>query len=298
MFFRPWPAAALLAVEADAVVADAHDPAAQPLADPDLGVVGARVLADIREPFLDDAEHLDLLVGCEQDRRIDLDVHVERAVRGEKLDVAAERRVEGSRPAGRGQGEDREARLLLRGRRRLLQLRQRLVERCARLEHAGVRRDGKEVLREAVVDLARDAGSLLGDGTAELGEADRAPDADEQDAVAEQAEKVALGDEVARDARGEHVVQLGKEGQRRSEREPAVEVLAAPPVADGEADHRHEREEGEERGRDRELERAVSVPGRVEQAEAGPEARGGAARSRRGQRAASRSRPEVRASWR
>ena len=68
----------------------------------------------------------------------------------------------------------------------------------------------------------------------------------------------------------EHVVQLGKEGERRAEREPAVEVVAAPPVTDGEADHRHEREEGEEGGRDRELERAVTVAGRVERAETGP----------------------------
>ena len=62
-----------------------------------------------------------------------------------------------------------------------------------------MRRDGEEVLREAVVDLARHARSLLRDRAPELGEADRAPDADEQHAVGEQAEEVALGDVVARE---------------------------------------------------------------------------------------------------
>ena len=62
-----------------------------------------------------------------------------------------------------------------------------------------MRRDGEQVLREPVVDLARDARPLLGDRAPELGEADRAPDADEQHAVREQAQEVALRD-VARSA--------------------------------------------------------------------------------------------------
>ena len=57
-----------------------------------------------------------------------------------------------------------------------------------------MRRDGEEVLRETVVDLARDARTLLGDGPAELGVADRAPDADEQHPVCEQPQVVALRD--------------------------------------------------------------------------------------------------------
>ena len=63
-----------------------------------------------------------------------------------------------------------------------------------------MRRDGEEVLCEAVVDLPGNACSLLGNGPPELGEADRAPHADEQKPVAEQAQKVALRDEVTRDA--------------------------------------------------------------------------------------------------
>ena len=61
-----------------------------------------------------------------------------------------------------------------------------------------MRRDREEVLREPVVDLARDARALLRDGAAELGAADRAPDADEQHAVREQAQEVALRDVAAR----------------------------------------------------------------------------------------------------
>ena len=192
MFFSPCPAAASAAVEADAVVADADDPPAEPLADPDLRALGARVLAHVREPLLDDPEDLDLLVGRKQDRRVDLDVDLQHAVGGQELDVAAQRRVEGSRAARRRQRKHCEARLLLRGRGGLLQLRQRRLERRTGLEHARMRGDGEEVLREAVVDLPRDPRALLGDRTAELGEADRPPDAHEQDSVGEQPEEVAL----------------------------------------------------------------------------------------------------------
>ena len=55
-----------------------------------------------------------------------------------------------------------------------------------------MRRDREEVLRQAVVDLARDARPLLGHRTAELGVTDRPPDTEEQDAVREQPEEVAL----------------------------------------------------------------------------------------------------------
>ena len=54
-----------------------HDPAAEPLADPDLGMPCARVLADVREALLDDPEDLDLLVGREH-RAGDLQVDVVR----------------------------------------------------------------------------------------------------------------------------------------------------------------------------------------------------------------------------
>ena len=64
----------------------------------------------------------------------------------------------------------------------------------AGLEHRGVRREREQVLREAVVDLPRDPCSLFGDGASELGVADRAPDADQQHAVGEQAQAVAERD--------------------------------------------------------------------------------------------------------
>ena len=78
------------------------------------------MLAHVREPLLDDPEDLDLLVGREREARIDLQLHVELAVCGEDVDVAAESGVEGRAAARRGEGEDREPRLLLRqGGRRL-----------------------------------------------------------------------------------------------------------------------------------------------------------------------------------
>ena len=54
-----------------------------------------------------------------------------------------------------------------------------------------MRRDGEEVLREPVVDLARETRALVGNGATELGGLDRAPDADAEDAVAEHAQEVA-----------------------------------------------------------------------------------------------------------
>ena len=59
------------------------------------------------------------------------------------------------------------------------------------VEHARVRRERKEILRETVVDVARDAGSFLGDSPPELGRADRAPDTDEQHAEGDHAQEVA-----------------------------------------------------------------------------------------------------------
>jgi hypothetical protein len=71
------------------------------------------VSADVPEALLDDAEDLDLLVRREADLGVDLEVHGEFAVRGQELDVAAQRGVERRGAARRGQREDREARLLL-----------------------------------------------------------------------------------------------------------------------------------------------------------------------------------------
>ena len=75
--------------------------------------------------------------------------------------------------------------------------------------------------------ISRATRALLGDGAAELGEADRPPDAHEQDAVGEQAQEVALRDVAAREQRREDVVELREEREGRAEAEPAVEVVAA-----------------------------------------------------------------------
>ena len=148
------------------------------------------------------------------------------AVCGEDVDVAPESRVEGCVAARGGEGEDGEPRLLLREGRRSLDLPDAALGRVSGLEHARVRRDREEVLGEPVMDLARDACAFLGHGAPELGKADRPPDAGHEDAVRDEPQEVALGDERAGDRGREHVVKLGEERERRGEPEPAVEVVS------------------------------------------------------------------------
>ena len=178
---RPGPRPTLVVVEADAVVRDGDDAPAGPLRDRHLDVTRSGVPARVAETLLDDPEHLDLLVRREPDLRIDVELDVELAVRREDLDVAAQRGVEPRRAARRREREHREPRFLLRRGRRALQAREDLLERRAGLEHAHLRRDREQVLRETVVDLARDARALVRDRPAELGLGDRPPHADEQD---------------------------------------------------------------------------------------------------------------------
>ncbi len=156
-----------------------------PPPDRDPGPSGACVLAGVPEPLLDDAEHLDLLVGCQAHRGVDVELHLELAVGGQEVDVSPECRVERRRPRGRRERESREAGLGLGCLRCLLELRDRLADVGAGLEHRRVRGDRKEVLGEAVVDLARHPRALLGDGAAELGGEHPAPHADHEDDVAE-----------------------------------------------------------------------------------------------------------------
>ncbi len=92
------------------------------------------------------------------------------------------------------------------------------------------------------MDVARDASALLGDGSAELGLADRPPDADEEHGEGEDPEQVALEDVVARAGGCEHVVEVGEHDEREGERQPAVEVAPVAAVAQAEADDGDERE--------------------------------------------------------
>jgi hypothetical protein len=57
------------------------------------------VLARVREALLDDPEDLDLLIGRELHVLVDLEVDLELPVRGQEVDVTAQRRVERSRSA-------------------------------------------------------------------------------------------------------------------------------------------------------------------------------------------------------
>src|SRR5439155_8240974 len=132
---QPLPRGSFLTVEAVAVVGDRDEALAEgALPDRDLGPRCVRVLAHVREPFLDDAEDLDLLVRCELDRAVDLHLDLEPAVGGEDVDVPPQRSVERCRSAGRRERQDREAGLLLRENRRLLELRHRLFDRSPGLE--------------------------------------------------------------------------------------------------------------------------------------------------------------------
>src|SRR6476619_7749396 len=155
-------------------------------------MTGTCVAPGISESFLDDSEHFDLLVRREPHLRIDVELDVDLAVRRQHFDVPAQRRVEASRTTRRRERENGKARFLLRGRRSALQTWQDLVERGPLLEHVHLRRDREEVLRQTVVNIPRYTGALVRHRSAELGLADRPPNAYEQDTVGDDAEKVAL----------------------------------------------------------------------------------------------------------
>src|SRR4029077_10607249 len=70
---QPLPSCGHVGREAFAVVLDRDEPLpGGTLADDDLCGSRVSVAADIAQPFLDDAEDLDLLVWCETDCRVDL----------------------------------------------------------------------------------------------------------------------------------------------------------------------------------------------------------------------------------
>ena len=99
------------------------------------------------------------------------------------------------------------------------------------------------------MDLAGDARTLVRHGATELRLRDRPPDAHEQHAVGDDPQEVPLQDEIARDDRGEHEVEVGEQGQRRREAHPVVEVSAVAAVPTAEADERNEPERGQETSR-------------------------------------------------
>ena len=211
--------------------------------------------------------------GPSSTRALDLEVDVELAVGGEELDVAVERRVERRRASRRREREHGEPGLLLRGVRRLPEPRHDTARRVgAAGQQARLRRHGEQVLREAVVDLARDPCALLRDHAPDLGRADRAPDADEQDRVGEEPQEVALRHVLARERRREHRLELGEQPDRRAEGEPAVEVLAVRAVAEAEADERDQAEDGLERDRAGQQIGAAVRPGRAAAASSDPAA--------------------------
>ena len=112
----------------------------------------------------------------------------------EELDVTPKRGVERCSAACGGEREDREARLLLR--KDAASLRRGTVSSIGAPASSirRVRRDGEQVLREPVVDLARDPCAFFGDRSPELGELDRTPRSDEEDDEREHAQEVALRD--------------------------------------------------------------------------------------------------------
>src|SRR5204862_3546343 len=117
--------------------------------------------------------------------------------------------------------------LLLGGGGGFLQAWEHLVRRRARLEHARVGGHGEEVLREPVVDLPRHPRPLLRHRASELRRADGTPDADEENAVREDAQEVARRDRAVREERRDDIVQRREEKERRRERDPPAEIAAA-----------------------------------------------------------------------
>ena len=87
-----------LTVETGSVVGHHDDALVAPLADHDFGASCVCVLAHVGQSFLHDPEHLDLFVRRERQARIDVEIDLELAVGGQKVDVAAEGSVEGAFP--------------------------------------------------------------------------------------------------------------------------------------------------------------------------------------------------------
>ena len=104
-------------------------------------------------------------------------------------------------------------------------------------------------------------------------DADRAPDADEQHGVRNQAQEVALRDERRARERGEDEVDRSEEHQRQTEREPAVQILCARAEAVAETDHSHEVDERKHRQGGGEQVRDVASLGGLEVGQAEPEQR-------------------------
>src|SRR5438445_3855294 len=90
----------LFAVEAPAVVGDVHEPLAEgTLADRHLGAGRVRMLANVCQSFLHDAEDLDLLVRCEPGCAVDFELDLEPAAGAQDVDVASQCGIERRCPA-------------------------------------------------------------------------------------------------------------------------------------------------------------------------------------------------------
>src|SRR3954452_23646850 len=81
-------------VEAVAVVVERDEAVDAATGDRQRRLARACVAACVGEPFLDDAEDLDLLVGRELHARVDLELDLEPAVGREEVDVTAQRGIE------------------------------------------------------------------------------------------------------------------------------------------------------------------------------------------------------------
>ena len=125
------------------------------------------------------------------------------------------------------------------------------------------------------MDLPSHPGAFLRDGAAELRRADRAPDADEEDAVREDPKEVAGRDRAVREERRDDIVQRREKEERRPERDPPVEIAAAVAEPQAEADHGDQVEQRLEREREREQERRLVHVLRGERRECGAERYGG-----------------------
>src|SRR5437879_12790255 len=87
--FQALAGATVFDFEAAAVVADRDEPLARALPDLNPGMLGAGMLACVREAFLHDPEELALIVRAELDGRVDRQRGLDRTVGGHGMELSA-----------------------------------------------------------------------------------------------------------------------------------------------------------------------------------------------------------------
>ena len=299
MLRSPWPGVARSSSKPEPSSRTEHGrrPAARPAADHDHRAPRAGVPAGVGEALLDDAEHLDLLVGSEP-HAVLVDLQARRraapsAVRKSTYRASAASKPSVARRSPRRARAPRTAPPAGPPRPPSFRRGSAVAGVGAALEHAGrawrPRRGTGRARRGSPAQPAR--APRRPPARTRVGRSPAARQPTSSTAVGQQPQEVARRDLGARPQGREDVMQLGEQGQRRGQREPAVEVEGERPVAPAEADHRDEPEQRVRRQQAGQRERRACVGGGREggQRRAGahqrrPRCRRGARSSRRARR--------------